>query len=809
MSDFRRRQSKPRNPWTITQPRDQKPENIQNAFGRNSENKFTEASRKHQAAAQKYVLDYDTSSEEDELESGNIIKIILKDYTSTGAEVNNLKRTRGYLEDAFVSGAATCLICISHIKRSDAIWNCSECYCSFHLMCIQRWSKDTIFNLKQLSEEHAHVRNINIAWCCPKCRKEYNQKDIPTDYRCFCKKAVNPAYQYLLIPHSCGNTCRKELKPLCGHECVLLCHPGPCPPCPKTVNVSCYCGSKPAKPQRCSNKDWSCGSPCNKLRSCNKHRCIQPCHRGDCEPCPKKSVQKCICGLNQKLRDCASPIWQCEKECGKPLDCGHHNCLKICHSGNCGPCELSELRTCPCGKSTYQLPCTEDTPTCDDTCGKILECGQHICYQKCHKDKCGSCVETVVKSCRCGLHTKEIQCKKLYLCETKCKQMKDCNKHPCNRKCCDGNCPQCEKPCGKTLSCGNHKCTSICHAGPCYPCQLTENVYCRCGETFLTVPCGRKHKTRPPKCLKPCSIPPECHHPKRENHRCHFGDCPPCRQVCGKTHEKCSHICPKECHTSVLVKIEQKKASMPWEQVPPQLEKKSLPCPDCIVPVPVTCLGEHDTSDWPCYIAKPASCGRPCGRLLKCGNHTCQMECHIIEGPHDIVRAGDNCEICTNPCTNLSVDGCIHQCTKACHPDDCPPCTQIIRIKCHCGLNQPYVACKNWTSAENKEELQSCGNQCPNNYECGHRCRSNCHSGPCVSKEGCKKKVKIACPCKRIKKEFSCEIARQGLAVVNCDEICEQKKDEEEKSRQIKFEQKKKKKKSKTRRNWRNMKKYS
>lgn len=50
-----------------------------------------------------------------------VLEIILKDYTSTGAEVGNLTRTRGYLEDAFVSGAATCLICISHIKRSDAV----------------------------------------------------------------------------------------------------------------------------------------------------------------------------------------------------------------------------------------------------------------------------------------------------------------------------------------------------------------------------------------------------------------------------------------------------------------------------------------------------------------------------------------------------------------------------------------------------------------------------------------------------------------------------------------------------------------
>jgi hypothetical protein len=47
------------------------------------------------------------------------------------------------------------------------------------------------------------------------------------------------------------------------------------------------------------------------------------------------------------------------------------------------------------------------------------------------------CLEIVEKSCKCGLHSKEVQCYKLYTCETKCKRMKDCNKHPCNKKVCN------------------------------------------------------------------------------------------------------------------------------------------------------------------------------------------------------------------------------------------------------------------------------------------------------------------------------------------------------------------------------------
>ena len=56
---------------------------------------------------------------------------------------------------------------------------------------------------------------------------------------------------------------------------------------------------------------------------------------------------------------------------------------------------------------------------------------------------------------------------------------------------------------------------------------------------------------------------------------------------------------------------------------------------DLKVPVPVTCLGGHETSDWPCYIANPTSCHRECGRKLACGNHICSLSCHAVEGASD------------------------------------------------------------------------------------------------------------------------------------------------------------------------------
>ena len=37
---------------------------------------------------------------------------------------------------------------------------------------------------------------------------------------------VDPSFDPWLAPHSCGQTCSKALQPECGHDCLLLCHPG-------------------------------------------------------------------------------------------------------------------------------------------------------------------------------------------------------------------------------------------------------------------------------------------------------------------------------------------------------------------------------------------------------------------------------------------------------------------------------------------------------------------------------------------------------------------------------------------------------
>lgn len=49
-------------------------------------------------------------------------------------------------------------------------------------------------------------------------------------------------------------------------------------------------------------------------------------------------------------------------------------------------------------------------------------------------------------------------------------------------------------------------------------------------------------------------------------------------------------------------------------------------------------LGEHETADWPCHLAKPSSCHRPCGRILECENHTCSLPCHLVESAPDEVK---------------------------------------------------------------------------------------------------------------------------------------------------------------------------
>ncbi|XP_027132277.1 NF-X1-type zinc finger protein NFXL1-like [Larimichthys crocea] len=104
----------------------------------------------------------------------------------------------------------------------------------------------------------------------------------------------------------------------------------------------------------------------------------------------------------------------------------------------------------------------------------------------------------------------------------------------------------------------------------------------------------------------------------------------------------------------------------------------------------------------------------------------------------------------------------------------------MIRQRCHCKISILYVECTKLTSADDqtKVELGSCNNQCPKELSCGHRCKQVCHPGVCEGK--CQQKVKLRCPCKRIKKEFPCSLSDQ---CVQCDDTC---RDQQRKVSQLK-----------------------
>lgn len=630
-----------KNAWENVTTSSKQPKKPQSS--KKSEDKFREAHSRHLESAKKIIHDYESSSDEEEVTSCDlIVSTVIKSYTGDSRDIS---KTQQFLEDVFQSGAAICLICIGSVKRTDEIWSCKKCYTFYHLQCTQRWSRDSV-SQKQIHQEldqgyynnqgeFVPKKNKPIVWDCPKCRATYSPDEIPRHYECFCKKEFNPPHHPWLIPHSCGETCGKALQPECGHKCVLLCHPGPCPPCPQMILKSCKCENSVAKMIRCSANSWTCLKKCGLKLGCSIHDCERICHsKSECPPCKKKSRKSCLCGAKNEERNCSQSVWKCGKVCGRLFACGLHKCDRVCHAADCGECPLGKKRSCPCGKQFSVAPCSEQMESCGDTCQKVMSCGvlSHKCVQRCHRGDCSSCLEIVEKRCRCGQNSKNLICSKAFFCEFKCKQMRECKKHPCNRKCCDGQCPPCDKVCGKTLSCSSHKCQSLCHDGPCYPCPQKVQVKCRCGSTVISIPCGRKKRNLVPKCSMPCRIASKCHH---ENpHRCHPNDCPACMQVCGIRNDTtgCEHLCEARCHDAVKVLTSNKnfKPTLPWEVQAETYEVKKLPHPECKTEVAVICLGGHEKALWPCHNSKPTSCQRNCNRKLMCGNHTCSVICHAV-----------------------------------------------------------------------------------------------------------------------------------------------------------------------------------
>lgn len=225
-----------------------------------------------------------------------------------------------------------CMVCCELIRSTQSIWSCLTCYHIFHLKCIRQWETSS--------------RGNDGMWRCPACQSP--KTVIPKDYYCFCGKMKNPPLNksdISSLAHSCGSICGTYCES--QHPCTILCHPGPHPECQAFIEKKCFCG-KLSKVMQCSQKeDLHCEAICDKLLNCNVHRCSKNCHES-CAPCQQKLIHSCFCGKVVKTVDCnlennLSNKFSCEQDCGKLLECGNHVCSLKCHDANV-KCETCKLR---------------------------------------------------------------------------------------------------------------------------------------------------------------------------------------------------------------------------------------------------------------------------------------------------------------------------------------------------------------------------------------------------------------------------------------------------------------------------------
>ncbi|KAL7721097.1 Nuclear transcription factor [Entamoeba marina] len=391
---------------------------------------------------------------------------------------------------------------------------------------------------------------------------------------CFCGKNQN-GNQYFSA-HSCGEICgKKRIGTDCPHPCTHTCHAGPCGPCTASGKVvKCYCGK--------NGVYIGCGEE-KKKGSIHAEKCCPKCTvKIECRCYCQKQKSFAICG-DVKMDSYTYGCFSCNNICGKLLDCGKHYCTLPCHPGKCINCPTSiNITTCACGRTIY------NRTQCSDP------------FEQCPNCKC---THYVKRFCRCGSVMKEVYCgyKGDILCDKVCGNTLNCGVHKCERKCCIAH---------NVIGSDFHQCTSIC------------NKLLPCGHKCLSpLICS----TAPPICHELCTKIPSCRH-ILPPHRCHFGDCP-----------QCVTLCEKPCY-----------------------------------------CGKTSVKNVLCHIDK-VSCGNVCGKPLDCGIHFCKRKMKHVT--IFVVKKKEYCE---------------HSCDFKCHGSlPCPttPCKQLVELTCDCGMKKVKMIC--------------------------------------------------------------------------------------------------------------------
>lgn len=564
-----------------------------------------------------------------------------------------------------------------------------------------------------------------------------------------------------------------------------------CPGCnlPKDVlpsTYNCWC-AKEVDPQQISGiPPHSCGQTCGKDRILPRkcpHPCELLCHAGPCPPCSHMGpVQSCFCGKRSTSRRCVDTNydrgWSCGEVCGDPLPCGEHTCQKPCHEGLCGACEVSLDCRCYCGKDKRIIVCCERS---DERSSKRALGGASDDFPD-FEEWTGTfdCGNECKREYDCGKHVCEKPCHPQELTTPHCPRSPDVVSHcPCGktslndmssapRETCEYPIPNCDKKCLKKLPCG-HSCLQICHADDCMPCLMTVSISCRCGRTHSSTVCHQGNEEQP-QCMRACRATLNCG-----------------RHECG---ERC---CSGE-----------KKAA---ER---QATKRKLRPLGASRIVDEGFEAEH-------------ICARSCGRMLKCGNHTCPELCH--KGPCGSCREAIFDEVSCHcgrtvlqpplPC-GTSPPPCRFDCERptdcghprvshSCHGDDetCPKCPFLAQKPCLCGKktlkNQPCwlseVRCGEVCGRKLKCGSHFCRKQChrPGECEdvgkvcqqacgkakkaCGHPCEEQCHApSSCREDKPCQNKMFITCECQHLKQEVKCNASKTSEGntkkSLECDDEC-------------------------------------
>lgn len=209
-----------------------------------------------------------------------------------------------------------------------------------------------------------------------------------------------------------------------------------------------------------------------------------------------------------------------------------------------------------------------------------FDCGIHKCKKACHPpspiaDPCPRS-PSLITHCACGRH-RVAPASLSSILSTSSEYT-----FPARVRCTDPI-PTCNSPCSKALPSCSHSCAAKCHTGPCPPCSVSIVRPCRCGGTTRGVRCSQIHQGGSEQeteilCDKPCGALRAC-----GRHQC--------RRVC----------CPLASLALAAAKKGKKRAGA------------------------AAAAGEVGVGEEPGGLHE---CDLVCGRLLGCGNHTCEEKDH-------------------------------------------------------------------------------------------------------------------------------------------------------------------------------------